>query len=89
MLTLNNPLDLWLMSYARKSPPPKSCLLSCARVQRSAKVSALGLVNFITALAYHFCPACLQHSRNLVHLFLLISVQRRVTMVLLGMAELM
>ena len=26
-------------------------------VQRSAKVGAPGLVNFITALAYHFCPS--------------------------------
>ena len=25
-------------------------------VQRSAKVGAPGLVNFITAVAYHFCP---------------------------------
>ena len=26
-------------------------------IQRSAKVGAPGLVNFITALAYHFCPS--------------------------------
>ena len=25
------------------------------------------MMNFITAVAYHFCPACLQYSRNLVH----------------------
>ena len=29
-------------------------------LQRSAKVGAPGLVNFITAVAYHFCPAWLQ-----------------------------
>ena len=27
------------------------------QVQRSAKVGAPGLVNFITAVAYHFCPS--------------------------------
>ena len=26
-------------------------------IQRSGKVSAPGLVNFITAVAYHFCPS--------------------------------
>ena len=36
-------------------------------LQSSAKVCAPGLVNFIPAIAYHFCPACLNHSRNLVH----------------------
>ena len=36
-------------------------------VQRSAKVGAPGLMNFIAAVAYHICPACLQQSRNLVH----------------------
>ena len=36
-------------------------------VQRSAKVGAPGLVNFITAVAFHSALACLQHSRNLVH----------------------
>ena len=30
------------------------------------KVGAPGLVNFISAVAYHFCPGCLQHSHNLV-----------------------
>ena len=29
----------------------------CHPVQRSAKVGAPGLVNFITAVAYHFCPS--------------------------------
>ena len=43
-------------------------------LQRSAKVGEPGLVNFITAVAYHFCPACLQHSRNLVHRHYPISV---------------
>ena len=33
---------------------PKIC--GEATVQRSAKVGAPGLVNFITAVAYHFCP---------------------------------
>ena len=36
-------------------------------VQGLAKVGAPGLVNFISAVAYHFCPACSAHSRNLVH----------------------
>ena len=36
-------------------------------LQRSAKVSAPGLVNFIAAVAYHTAPACLKHSCNLVH----------------------
>ena len=35
------------------------------RLQGSAKRRAQGLVNFVTALAYHFCLACLQHPRNL------------------------
>ena len=26
-------------------------------IQRSAKIGAPGLVNFITAVAYHFCPS--------------------------------
>ena len=38
-----------------------------AFIQRSAKVGAPSLVNFITAVAYHFCSACLKHSRNLEH----------------------
>ena len=29
----------------------------CPSVQRSAEVGAPGLVNFITAVAYHFCPS--------------------------------
>ena len=43
-------------------------------LQGSTKVGAPGLVNFITAVAYHFCPACLQHSCNLVHRLKPISV---------------
>ena len=39
----------------------------CDSIQRSAKVGAPGLVSFITAVAFHSAPACLQHSRNLVH----------------------
>ena len=33
-----------------------SVLLHCTIVQRSAKVGAPGLVNFVTVVAYHFCP---------------------------------
>ena len=46
-------------------------------VQRSAKVGAPGLVNFITAVAYHSALACLQHSRNLVHRLWPVSVPSR------------
>ena len=36
----------------------KTSLLGClAYVQRLAKVGAPGLVNFTTAVAYHFCPS--------------------------------
>ena len=47
-------------------------------IQRSAKVDAPGLVNFIPAVAYHFCLNCLQHSRNLECHLLPISVQQGV-----------
>ena len=32
-------------------------LFESRQVQRSAEVGATGLVNFITAVAYHFCPS--------------------------------
>ena len=35
------------------------------KVQRLVKAGAPGLVNFITAVAYHFSPALMQHPRNL------------------------
>ena len=57
--------------------PPRGSVLHCPRVvnaawseiQRSAKVGAPGLMNFIIAVANHFCgcPPCLQRSRNLEH----------------------
>ena len=46
--------------------PSSEELQELRKVQRSAKVIATASVNFITAVAYHFCSACLQHSRNLV-----------------------
>ena len=34
-------------------------------VKGSAKRRTPGLVNFVVAVAYHFCLACLQNSRNM------------------------
>ena len=45
-------------------------LIQYPTVQRWAKVGAPGLVNFVTAVAYHLCPrllAYLQHSPDLEH----------------------
>ena len=36
-------------------PQVMTVSIGCMGVQRSAKVGAPGLVNFITAVAYHFC----------------------------------
>ena len=49
------------------------------QVQRSDKVGAPGLVNFISAVANHFCPACLQHSHNLEQRLLLTFVHAALT----------
>ena len=36
-------------------------------LQGSAKIGASGLVNFVSDVACHLCPARLKHLRNLVH----------------------
>ena len=50
---------IWLVSSnAMYLPHDVSWLtLDMMSVQRPAKVGAPGLVNFITAVAYHFCPS--------------------------------